>query len=339
MNQVRTIVIGAGLMARQHLEMMLQQQDTTEIVALCDPSQQQLQLASELFEERDLPIPATGPQLEVLLQEFRGELDAALIVTPHAFHLRQATMCLESGLDVLLEKPMVMNARQARTLIKETSAAKRLLVVAFPGSLSPQIREAKNIMRSGQLGVVQSVNGFAWQNWKTNTANTWRQMPKLSGGGFLFDTGAHLLNTTCDLVGEDFTEVAAWLDNRGAPVDIIGTVMAKTKSGVYVTMHGCGDSFPTWASEILVVGNGGLLRTGIWGERLEIQVGKPRSKGFKTKNIKLPESLGVWEQFLDVRAGKMENPCPPKVGLRMAKLWDAINESAGQGGKPVSLEQ
>ncbi len=324
-------------MARYHIEMMLKQQDTTEIVALCDSSAQQLALASELFEKNNLPVPATGPDLEILLEEFRGELDAALIVTPHAYHLKQATACLESGLDVLLEKPMVMNAREARKLIKVTQETNHLLVVAFPGSLSPQIHEAKRMLRAGELGKVSSVNGFAWQNWKTNTVNTWRQMPKLSGGGFLFDTGAHLLNTTCDLVGEDFVEVAAWLDNRGAPVDIIGTVMAKTKSGIYVTMHGCGESFATWASEIMVVGDGGLLRTGIWGERLEVQIGKPKPHGFKTKHIKLPPSLGVWEQFLDVRTGKMENPCPPHVGLRMAKLWDAINASAQQGGQPVTM--
>lgn len=335
-NKIRTLIVGAGAMARNHIETMLKQQDTTEIVALCDPSQPQLALALELFEKYDALAPTTGLELEALLRELDGELDAALIVTPHAFHLRQATMCLQSGLDVLLEKPMVMNARQARKLIKTTKQTDKLLVVAFPGSLSPQIRAAKQILRQGKIGVVQSVNGMAWQNWKTNTANTWRQMPKLSGGGFMFDTGAHLLNTTCDLVGEDFVEVAAWLDNRGAPVDIIGTVMAKTKSGIYVTMHGCGDAFPTWASEIIVIGNGGLVRTGIWGERLQVQYGKTRGLVFNPRNVQLPPSLGVWEQFLDVRAGKLENPCPPEVGLRMAKLWDAINESARQGGMPVS---
>jgi predicted dehydrogenase len=324
-------------MARHHIEMMLKQQDTTEIVALNDPSPQQLELASQLFVKAGLPIPATGPELEPLLQEMAGELDAALIVTPHVFHLKQATACLEAGLDVLLEKPMVMNAREARKLIKTTQQTGRLLVVAFPGSLSPQIREAKKLIVGGSLGTLQSVNGMAWQNWKTNTANTWRQMPKLSGGGFMFDTGAHLLNTTCDLLGEDFVEVAAWLDNRGAPVDIIGTVMGKTRSGIYVTLQGCGNSFPTWASEVLVVGTGGLLRTGIWGERLQLQLGKARGFSYQPRTIKLPPSLGVWEQFLDVRAGTMENPCPPEVGLRMAKLWDAITASAADGGKPVTL--
>lgn len=335
--KVRTLIVGTGGMARYHIERMLRQQETTEIVALCDPSAEQLALSSQLFEKNGLPVPATGADLETILGEFRGELDAALIVTPHVYHLKQAVACLESGLDVLLEKPMVMNAREARKLIRTTQQTARLLVVAFPGSLSPQIRRAKEIIRQGEIGVLQSVNGFAWQNWNINTANTWRQVPKLAGGGFMFDTGAHLLNTTCDLVGEDFIEVAAWLDNRGAPVDIIATVMAKTKSGIFVTMHGSGDAFPTYASEVVVVGNGGLIRTGIWGERLEVQIGKARGLTFKPRPIKLPPSLGVWEQFLDVRQGKMENPCPPAVGLRMAKLWDAITESAQLGGKPVTM--
>ncbi len=338
MNKVRTLIVGTGAMARYHIRAMLQMQDSTEIVALCDPSPQQLALASKLFEEAGLAVPTTGSELEPLLEELKGELDGALIVTPHVYHLKQAAACLESGLDVLLEKPMVMNARQARKLIKVTKQSGKLLVVAFPGSLSPQIRTAVEMLRSGKLGTVNTINGFAWQNWKNITANTWRQMPKLSGGGFLFDTGAHLLNTTCDLAGEDFVEVAAWLDNRGAPVDIIGTVMAKTASGIYVTMLASGEAFPTWASEILVVGDKGLLRTGIWGERLEVQLGKPnRSQAFKTKPVKLPPSRGVWETFLEVRAGNLVNPCPPEVGLRMAKLWDAINASAQQGGKPVRV--
>lgn len=39
-----------------------------------------------------------------------------------------------------------------------------------------------------------------------------------------------MLNTVCDLVGEDFAEVAAWLDNRGAPVEIRGVVMGRLHS-------------------------------------------------------------------------------------------------------------
>ena len=43
----------------------------------------------------------------------------------------------------------------------------------------------------------------------------------------------------------------------------------------------------------------------------------------------------VWDVFLKVRKGELPNPCPPEVGLRMAKLWDAIKVSSAQGGAPV----
>jgi hypothetical protein len=48
-----------------------------------------------------------------------------------------------------------------------------------------------------------------------------------------------------------------------------------------------------------------------------------------------PNPLGVWGQFLAMRNGQMDNPCPPEVGLRMARLWDAIQASAAQKGQPV----
>ena len=43
----------------------------------------------------------------------------------------------------------------------------------------------------------------------------------------------------------------------------------------------------------------------------------------------------VWQQFLDVRAGREPNPSPPEIGLRMARLWDAIRESSASGGAIV----
>jgi predicted dehydrogenase len=114
-------------------------------------------------------------------------------------------------------------------------------------------------------------------------------------------------------------------------VDTRGVVMARLASGALVTMHGCGETIPSCASDVRVFCEKGILRTGVWGERLELQ----RAGRKHLRKVAVPASLGVWEQFLAVRAGRMVNPCPPEVGLRMAKLWDAIKESAGQGGKPV----
>lgn len=327
---VRTVIIGCGGMAWHHIRNMLQQQETTRIAAICDPSPSAYERAIPLFEEVGLDPPPNQPDLSRLLEEHRGGLDAAFIITPHVYHHEQATACLEAGLDVLLEKPMVMNAAEAHSLIETQERTGKLLVVAFPGSLSPNIRTAARMLRSGELGSILNISAVAWQGWGPGTVGTWRQQPEVSGGGFLFDTGAHMLNTVADLAGEDFDLVAAWLDNYGRPVDTLAAVMARLRSGALVTLNGCGESFGC-ASDVRLFCTRGILRTGIWGERLELQ----RHGRRQLRKVAVPPSRGVWEQFLAVRRGEIANPCPPQVGLRMAKLWDAIKASSAQNGAPV----
>lgn len=57
--------------------------------------------------------PLNQPHLPQLLAEYEHQLDAAFIITPHVCHHDQAKACLEAGLDVLLEKLMVMNVAEA----------------------------------------------------------------------------------------------------------------------------------------------------------------------------------------------------------------------------------
>ena len=325
----RVAIIGCGGMARHHINQMLKQTSTTWISVLCDPDERAYAAAAALFEEAGLEPPPNQPDLDRLLNEY--VLDSAFIITPHAFHLKQATACLQAGLDVLLEKPMVIDTAEAHQLIETRDRTGRLLVVAFPGSLSPQIRTAVKMLRSGELGKLLSIDGTVWQNWGPGTVNTWRQIPEISGGGFLFDTGAHLLNTVVDLAGEDFTDVAAWVDNHHRPVETSAVVIGRLESGAMVTLNACGETIPSCASMIHVFCSKAILRTGVWGENLEIQA--YGDDHFST--VPVPPSLGVWEQFLAVRAGQMPNPCPPEVGLRMNRLYDAIKCSAAEGGRMV----
>jgi predicted dehydrogenase len=314
------------------MRLILQQQDTTRIVAICDPSAEQYAEAQALFTAAGAAPPKHVPDLATLLGKHRKQIDCVYIVTPHIYHHDQVKACLEAGLDVMVEKPMVMNADEARSLIETRDRTGRLLVVGFQGSLSPQIREAVRMIKSGALGQVLNVSGTVWQSWKQH-AGSWRTEPEMSGGGFLFDTGAHMLNTVSDLVGEDFTEVAAFFDHRDMKVEINGAFVGRTRSGILVTINACGDTFPTIGSEIYVFGAKGILRTGQWGERLEFQ--HPGRK--KLRPVVVEPSLGVWQEFLKIRSGQIPNSSPPEIGLRMAKLWDAVRESASKNGKLVKV--
>jgi predicted dehydrogenase len=319
-------------MARVHFADMLRRQDT-EVVAVCEPAPAAYAAAAQLFDQHGVAVPPNEPDWERWVAIYASQLDAVVIITPHVLHFAQATACLEAGLDVFLEKPMVMNADEARALIETRDRTGRLLVVGFQGSLSPQVREAARRIQSGELGRILNISAVTWQDWATLTHGTWRQQPELSGGGFLFDTGAHMLNTVADLAGEDFAEVAAWLENDGHPVDIRAVVMGRLVSGALVTMNACGAAIPSCHSDIRVFTSRAIVRTGIWGEVLELQ----RAGAGRLRKVRSITPTTVWETFLDVRAGRVPNPSPPEVGLRMARLWDAIRESAARQGAVISL--
>ena len=136
--KVRVAIIGCGGMARYHIRQMLKQVDNTEIAVIFEPVDDHYQLAAELFKTAGQPVPPNEPDMHRLLYDY--SLDAGFVISPHAFHYEEAKACLEAGLDVLLEKPMVMNAREAVSLMQARDRAGKLLVVAFPGSLFDAFR-------------------------------------------------------------------------------------------------------------------------------------------------------------------------------------------------------
>lgn len=328
----RAAVIGCGGMARNHLRNILADPRGTSIDVVCEPVAAHYELTQQLFAQAGQEAPPNIPDLRACLEATQGKLDAVFIVTPHAMHHEHASLCLEAGLDVLVEKPMVVNRAEALSLIATRDRTQGLLTVAFQGSLSPQIRWASARLREGAFGAIRAISGTVWQSWKGHGVGRWRSDPKMSGGGFMFDTGAHIMNTVADLAGQDFTEVAAWLDNAGQPVDIMAAVMARLPSGAFVTLNGCGDAVRSCDSDIRVFCEKATLRACMWGRWLEVQMdGEP-----DYTPIDLPPMKTAWHRFLDVRHGRIENPSPPEVGLRMLQLWDAIKASAAQGGRPVS---
>ena len=298
---------------------------TTDMVGFVEPSDVSRAATAALFTEKGLSCPRFYTTVRELVAAHVAA-DAALICSPHKFHFDHANECLLNGMDVCIEKPMVMNAAEARRLIALRNRTGRLVMVAFPGSLSPAVWKAKQLLAQGAIGEVSAIAAFAHQSWKAGTVGTWRQVPEISGGGFLFDTGSHMVNTVVDLLGADVACVTALLDNRSAPVEINSSVSGRSVNGILFSLAGAGDSVQC-CSQVMVFGNRGVLKTGIWGECLLVK------KSHQAEFCPVPyrKSRGPWEQFLRVRAGKMKNPCPPEVGLRFAMLMDMIRQSAETG--------
>jgi predicted dehydrogenase len=327
---IRVGIIGCGGISHFHVRNMFQDKNT-KVVALCDPFQDSIDKITLEFKAAGKKVPPNEPDIQKFFETF--EMDAVMIATPHAMHHDHTVAALEAGLDVLLEKPMVVNTREALSLMSARDRTGKTLVISFQGSLSPLIRLASDGIKKGLYGDLLSVSATVWQNWGPNTAGTWRQEPELSGGGFIFDTGAHMLNTVADLVNQDFVEVAAWMDHHGRPVEILSVAIARLESGAFVSLHGCGEAIPSCSSVIKVFCKDAILTTGAWGRNLQIQMSGQK----EAEEIPFPPAATVWDTFLKVRSNQIPNPSPPEVGLRMIRLYDAICQSAAEGGKMIKI--
>src|SRR5258707_12995386 len=122
---------------------------------------------------------------------------------------------------------MVVTAEEAKSLIDVRDKTGKLLVIAFKGSLSPQIRTVAKLLRSGELGSILNVVAFVWENWSEHYKGHWKRDARISGGGFMFVTGAHRLKTVSDLVAEDSSEWGPWLATRSRTLAVWGWVMGR----------------------------------------------------------------------------------------------------------------
>lgn len=327
MKKIRAAVVGTGGFARHKIREMLSARSTTRLVGFIEPDARSREVtASMVGAEFEEPCPPFYDDLDGL-RKGAGRVDVCYIITPHKFHYPWIVECLRAGIDVLVEKPMVLSASEARKVLALRDKTGRTVVVGFPGSLSPAMAKAKSLIAEGALGKVQGYSCFCHQRWMEMTVGTWRQSPEISGGGFLFDTGSHMINTMVDLAGEDVVEVSAAMDNCGSPVEINSVVRGAFRSGVQFSLLAAGNSFDC-RGEVRVVGTDAILEIGIWGQYLRLL--SCSSKG-EWKDVRFGRRKNTWQCFVDVYRGRARNPCPAEVGLRFAELMDMIRRSASTG--------
>ena len=318
---IRLALIGCGNMAKSHSEELIKSPDV-EVVALVDP------IASRTadFRKRFFPKAKEFGAMESLLADRRIKLDAVSIITPHNLHLRQAKMALEHGLHVLVEKPMVTNSRDARELWQAVKSSGKILAIAHQAPYTEEFAHLAHLRDSGELGKVQSIAGWVSQNWLKNTANTWRQDPAQSGGGQMFDTGAHLFNAIMWIMNDPVVEAACFYDRCSSPVDINGVAIARFKNGALANFT-IGGNCPGWHTEIQIQTDRFLILTDQYGKKLEISGpdGKKMDGPVKRDG---PISTTPNQNFINAILGREPVRAGVRYGVLLTALMDALYESA-----------
>lgn len=146
---VRAILIGAGLRGRDtYSRWAAQHPDRLRIVGLAEPSPQR---RAEVAARHALPAPALHASWESLLAA-APSADAAIVATGDALHVAPALAALGSGLHVLLEKPIALEARDCVRVVEAAERAGRALQVCHPMRFIAFYEKLAALVREGAIG-------------------------------------------------------------------------------------------------------------------------------------------------------------------------------------------
>jgi predicted dehydrogenase len=321
--RIRLAFIGAGGVAAGHYKRMM---DTgqVDLVALVDPSQTSL----ARFRERcpgSEGIPAF-PEYRAMLESVA--LDGALILSPHVFHFDQIKTCLQRGLHVLSEKPLVCRSRDARTVIALAERTGKVLSLSYQRHYEPVFRYMRAEIAKGRIGDVQFVQALQAQEWLRLTRGTWRQRREISGGGQLHDSGSHLIDIVLWVTGLDAVEVFARGENFGTEVDVNAAISLKFSNGALGNLSIVGNA-PTWHEDHSIVGSKGAFYLRQDGTLLlQSGDGKPRPVRLP-RHTENPDS-----NFVKCILGQATTETPPHCGLTTLLATEAMWKSMATG-RPV----
>jgi len=147
----------------------------------------------------------TYPDYNRMIEAERMRADGAelvAVVTPNHLHFDVAAAALRAGLHVISDKPATLDLAQARELAGIVAASGRRYALTYTYTGYPMVREARNIVRRGDLGAVRKVVVEYAQGWMSQPIEqggdkqaAWRADPAQAGvGGCIGDIGVHAFN-------------------------------------------------------------------------------------------------------------------------------------------------
>ena len=337
MKKVRVGVIGLG-MGKSHLR-HFSKCKSAEITAICDLDETML---SAVKEEYNAPFAFTDYKKMLKLKE----LDAVSIVTPNVFHAAMSIEAMRKGKHVLCEKPMAMNARQAKRMVEEAKKHKRKLMIHFNQRYSPGAEYIKKTVLQGGLGEIY----YLKTGWLRQMGAPMRASftdKAFSGGGPLIDLGVHRLDFVLWLLGYPkaltvssgvFDKIAGdKFRRKGLKYDVedLGVAMIRLDTGAVLMLEA------SWATMIKCKEE---MNTMIYGTKGSFE---QKSIDYKVVEFKFinetedkivevtPKITGkpgtAQQHFVDCIINDREPDVSGEHGLEIMKILDGIYKSSRMG--------
>ncbi|HTP24872.1 MAG TPA: Gfo/Idh/MocA family oxidoreductase, partial [Anaeromyxobacteraceae bacterium] len=225
MKRIAVGIVGAGFIGPAHVE-ALRRLPGVEVLALAGAN-----AAAARAKAEQLGIGlGFGDYRELLARE---EIEVVHVCTPNHLHYRMTRDALEAGKHVVCEKPLAVEAREARELVELAVARRRVNAVHFNVRYYPLMRQLKRMVEKGEMGRIFSIHGSYLQDWLFyETDYNWRLEPEMSGPSrAVADIGSHWMDLVEHVSGlravEVFADFATVHKRRKKPLRPVETYAGK----------------------------------------------------------------------------------------------------------------
>jgi myo-inositol 2-dehydrogenase / D-chiro-inositol 1-dehydrogenase len=326
---MRIAVAGVGRIGSMHAE-NLSAMSTVDEVVLFDPAPgRAAQVAKDL-----------GARAVDDLDAALAGSDGLLIATPTATHPQVLRRALAARVPTLCEKPIAKSYDEMRALIADVEASGVDVVVGFQRRFDPAVVELHERIRSGAVGTVYLARALA----QDAAPPDFGYLP--SSGGIFHDLLIHDLDAVPWLIGEPVVEVYAAgsvlvHEAFAAADDVDNCVVALTfAGGAHAVLSGGRQDGVGYDHRIEVFGSADSLAVGV-DDRTPMSSLEPGMAAPQDPYPGFPDRFRRAYQnemtvFVDVVAGRAENPSPARESLISQQLADACDASR-RSGAPVRV--
>jgi predicted dehydrogenase len=275
-------------------------------------------------------VPVWYSDAHLLINDPR--VNAIYVATPPSSHEEYALAALAAGKPVYLEKPMTLDAKQARSINEAVTRQGGKLVVAHYRREQPVFKKIKQLLDENAIGDVRLVKLDLFKPPLTaeelaTPKTAWRVDRSIAGGGLFHDLAPHQIDLLYYFFGEVESSSGTAL-NQGRQYEtddmVAGTILFK--NGVLFSGAWCFNVSPDLErDQCEIIGSKGKISFSVFDHQLvEItRQGKTETISFdKLAHVQQPMIERVVNYFL----GRATNPCSAADGLTVMELLDSFTK-------------
>lgn len=347
MEKIKYALIGCGRISPNHIAAIEANQDDIVLCAICDPDDQRRSIIKEQFNLPDSV--AEYADYRDMLKEVSPQLCA--IATESGKHARIALDCIDSGANLIIEKPIALSLADADEIIKRAEEKGVKVCACHQNRFNKSIKKIRDAVEENRFGkLLHATAHIRWNRSKdyydqAKWRGTWEQ-----DGGALMNQCIHNIDLLRWMMGDEVIEIMAYTDRLThdyIEAEDLGLAIVRFKNGGYGIIEGTTNVFPKNLEETLYIfGEKGTVKAGgksvniieEWRFNDDIDNGE----AVKSEFSETPPNVygfGHTPLYADVIAAIRENRQPlvdAEAGRRALEMVLAIYKSAADG-KAVSL--